>query len=157
LPAYTSLKQATAADLENGIVYFSKVASSERRAERLLQMLKDQQGINIGCMVDLYTHGLQTATRAHRDGQDEETVVCALLHDIGELITPVAHGEIASSILRPYISPENYWILHHHEIFQVESRERFTIDAAADLIDAADVILCAGLLLCTNGGNEERS
>ena len=29
------------------------------------------------------THSIQTATRAHRDG-DEEYVVCALLHDIGD-------------------------------------------------------------------------
>ena len=44
--------------------------------------------------------------------------VVALLHDIGEIWSPINHGEIAASILRPYISPENYWILMHHEIFQ---------------------------------------
>ena len=45
-------------------------------------------------------------------------VVVALLHDIGETLSPVNHGEIAASILRPYISPCSYWILKHHEIFQ---------------------------------------
>ena len=43
----------------------------------------------------------------------------ALLHDIGETLSPVNHGEVAASVLRPYISPCNFWILQHHEIFQL--------------------------------------
>jgi len=81
-------------------------------------MFKAQQGFSIGFPVDLYTHGLQTATLALRDGCDEETVVCALLHDLGECWSSINHGEIAASLLRPYISPENYWVLNHHEVFQ---------------------------------------
>ena len=52
----------------------------------------------------------------HRDGADTETVVCALFHDVGELLSPRCHGEIAASLLRPYISEKNYWILQHHEV-----------------------------------------
>ena len=37
---------------------------------------------------------------------------------IAEAITPNSHGEISASILRPYISEENYWILMHHEVYQ---------------------------------------
>lgn len=44
--------------------------------------------------------------------------MCALLHDIGELLSPNGHGEVPASILRPYISAKNYWVLTHHEIFQ---------------------------------------
>ena len=66
----------------------------------------------------MYEHGLQTATRAHAAGADEETVVVALLHDIGEVLSPVNHGEVAAGLLRPYISPESYFILMHHEVFQ---------------------------------------
>merc|ERR1712190_626371 len=69
-------------------------------------------------MGDMMEHGLQTATRALRDGANEETIVCALFHDIGEVMTPCNHGEVAGALLRPYIFPENYWILIHHEIFQ---------------------------------------
>ena len=39
-----------------------------------------------GYAVDRLTHSLQTATRAERDGRDEEYVVCALLHDIGDTL-----------------------------------------------------------------------
>ena len=51
-----------------------------------------------------------------RDGADTETIVCALFHDVGELLSPRCHGEIAASLLRPYISEKNYWILQHHEV-----------------------------------------
>ena len=46
-----------------------------------LMMLGNDYG---GFAVDRLTHSIQTATRAHRDGRDEEYVVCALLHDIVE-------------------------------------------------------------------------
>jgi predicted HD phosphohydrolase len=48
--------------------------------------------IHTGARVSLYEHSLQTATRALRAGEDEETVVVALLHDIGELMSPSSHG-----------------------------------------------------------------
>ena len=57
--------------------------------------------------------------RAYQDGADEEMVVCALLHDIGEVLSPSNHGEIVAGILKPYISEKMHWILGHHEIFQV--------------------------------------
>eukprot|EP01041_Mallomonas_annulata_P037631 gene37630-biopygen29561 len=43
-----------------------------------LMMLKGDSG---GFAVDRLEHSLQTATRAHQAGEDEEYVVCALLHD----------------------------------------------------------------------------
>ena len=69
--------------------------------------------------IDRRAHSLQTATRALQDGRDEEYVVCALLHDVGESLGPFNHGEVAAAILRPYISTENYWMLAHHQVFQV--------------------------------------
>ena len=51
-----------------------------------------------------YTHSLQSATRADSDGADEETVVCALLHDLGDMIAPDNHSEVIAAILRPYTS-----------------------------------------------------
>jgi len=65
-----------------------------------------------------YTHGLQTATRAHRAGATDEVVACALLHDVGELLSPSNHGDVAAGILRPYISRAMWWTLAHHEVFQ---------------------------------------
>jgi predicted HD phosphohydrolase len=71
-----------------------------------------------GYPVDRMEHSLQTATRAHRDGRDEEYVVCALLHDIGDTLGPANHAEVGAVLLKPYVSEANHWMLHHHGIFQ---------------------------------------
>ena len=63
-------------------------------------------------------HSLQCATRAHRDGADEEMVVAALLHDIGDLLSPFNHSELAAAVLRPYVAERTYWIVRHHGLFQ---------------------------------------
>jgi predicted HD phosphohydrolase len=39
-------------------------------------------GVPSGYRITRLEHCLQSATRAHRAGEDEETVVSALLHDI---------------------------------------------------------------------------
>ncbi len=33
-------------------------------------------------------------------------------------MTPSNHGEVASGLLRPYVSPANAWTLANHEVFQ---------------------------------------
>ena len=81
---------------------------------RMLEDLSGDQAYNI----NRRDHGLQAATRALRDGADEETVVVALLHDVGEALGPMNHGEIAAAILHPFISEDNYWMLKHHGLFQ---------------------------------------
>ena len=86
--------------------------------ERLITHLKLLDGDYGGYQVDRLEHSLQTATRAHRDGRDEEYVVCALLHDIGDTLGPSNHADIAATILEPYVSEENHWIVKHHGIFQ---------------------------------------
>lgn len=80
-----------------------------------LMLLKDDHG---GFSVDRLEHSVQTATRAHRAGKDEEYVVCALLHDLGDILMPASHAEFGAAILKPYISEANHWMLEHHGIFQ---------------------------------------
>ena len=45
-------------------------------------------------------------------------VVAALLHDIGDTIGSANHADVAASVLEPFISEENHWIIKHHGIFQ---------------------------------------
>lgn len=115
---YKLMTEATKEDFDNQMLHFNRDTSPQNRADGLLAMLRSQLGVMGGHSVDLYSHNVQCGSRAFRDGADAETVVCALFHDIGEIITPACHGEIAASILRPYISAQNYWVLQHHEIFQ---------------------------------------
>lgn len=84
----------------------------------LLGMLNDLKA-DEAYPVNRELHSRQAASRALRDGRDEEYVVCCLLHDVGESLGPFNHGEVAAAILRPFISTDNYWMLAHHPIFQV--------------------------------------
>ena len=80
-----------------------------------LRMLGDDEG---GFAVNRLEHSLQTATRAFKDGRDEEYVVCALIHDIGDVLSPSNHAEMGAMVLKPYISEQNHWMMDKHGIFQ---------------------------------------
>jgi predicted HD phosphohydrolase len=90
---------------------------AENLVPEILHLLGRLKGPKLGFQVDRYDHSLQTATRALRDGADEEMVVCALLHDIGDIIAPENHCDIAAGMLKPYVSSENHWLVKHHVIF----------------------------------------
>jgi predicted HD phosphohydrolase len=85
---------------------------------RIVAHLKLLDGDYGGFPVDRLTHSLQTATRAHRDGRDEEYVVCALLHDIGDTLGSFNHPDIGAAILKPFVSEKNHWMVANHGIFQ---------------------------------------
>jgi predicted HD phosphohydrolase len=87
--------------------------------DRLLEALERLRTSLAGYQVTRYEHSLQSATRALRDGRDEEYVVAALLHDIGDDLAPYTHGEMVAAILRPYVRPEVTWIVEHHGAFQL--------------------------------------
>jgi predicted HD phosphohydrolase len=86
--------------------------------DRILTHLKLLDGDYGGFPIDRLEHSLQTATRAHRDGRDEEYVVCALLHDIGDTLGSFNHPDIAAAILKPFVSEENLWMVEKHGVFQ---------------------------------------
>ncbi|HEY8026988.1 MAG TPA: HD domain-containing protein [Burkholderiaceae bacterium] len=86
--------------------------------DRVLAHLKLLDGDFGGFQIDRYHHSLQTATLALRDGRDEEYVVCALLHDIGDTLGTFNHPEVAAAILKPFVGEANLWMIQHHGIFQ---------------------------------------
>jgi predicted HD phosphohydrolase len=86
--------------------------------DRVLSHLALLDGDYGGFPVDRLTHSLQTATLAHKAGRDEEYVVCALLHDIGDTLGSYNHPDIAAAILKPFVSEQNHWMVEHHGIFQ---------------------------------------
>ncbi|MFJ4433774.1 HD domain-containing protein [Pseudomonas sp. NPDC089395] len=86
--------------------------------DRILAHLKLLEGDFGGFPVDRLTHSLQTATLAYNAGEDEEYVVCALLHDIGDTLGAYNHADIAAAILKPFVSAENHWMIEKHAMFQ---------------------------------------
>lgn len=116
LTRFTSLDQSTFEDWQVlGGEFLKLVHGLPDRVISHLALLKGDFG---GFPVDRYTHSLQTATLALRDGRDDEYVVCALLHDIGDTLGSFNHPDIAAAILQPFVSEDNHWMVKHHGIFQ---------------------------------------
>lgn len=85
--------------------------------DRLFRML-DALGSDTAYNITRRDHCLQSATRALADGKDEEYVVVALLHDIGESLGPFNHGEVIAAVLKPFICRDNHFLLTQHGLFQ---------------------------------------
>ena len=91
---------------------------AEKLPDRILEALKNLGDSMDGYQVSRLEHSLQSATRAERDGADEEMIVATLLHDIGDSLAPFNHSQLVASVLRPYVSEKVYWIMLHHGLFQ---------------------------------------
>jgi predicted HD phosphohydrolase len=86
--------------------------------DRLIDQLRLLDSPTSGFPVDRLTHSLQTAHRAEVDGRDEAYLICALLHDVGDILGPNNHAEIAAAILRPWVSEAYHWMVEQHGVFQ---------------------------------------
>ena len=74
--------------------------------EQQIEFLKFMKGLNSNfrrLQISRLEHSLQTATRAYNDNADEEMVVAALLHDIGDELAPLNHSEYAAAVLKTYM------------------------------------------------------
>jgi predicted HD phosphohydrolase len=113
---FTRMQDSTAADWR--LIGGEFAGFARQLPDRLMAHLKLLDGDYGGFPVDRYAHSLQTATLALRDGRDDEYVVCALLHDIGDSLGTFNHFDIAAAILKPFVSDANLWMVQHHGIFQ---------------------------------------
>ncbi len=113
---FRSMEEGTQEDWMKIASQFGPFAA--QGGKRVLDHLRLLDGDYGGFPVDRLTHCRQTATRAFKDGRDEEYVVCALLHDIGDTLGAYNHPDIAASILKPFVSEQNHWMVEQHGIFQ---------------------------------------
>ena len=67
--------------------------------DRMLEAMQQLDGSLEGYRVSRLEHSLQSATRAYEAGEDEEMVVAALFHDIGDILAPASHSEMAAAII----------------------------------------------------------
>ena len=91
---------------------------ANRTAERIIEFMSNLTETLEGYQVSRLEHSIQSATRAYRNGESEEMVVAALLHDIGDELAPMNHSEYAATILKPYVSKRTHWIIEKHGEFQ---------------------------------------
>ena len=106
-------------------------------ADRVLDELRRADEVTLeGYKISRLAHGLQSATRAMRDGADIDWVVGALLHDIGDGLAPQNHDRMSAEVIRPFVRWDVAWVVEHHGIFQMlyyahhygwdrDARERF--------------------------------
>ena len=87
-------------------------------ADRILKFMSGLNETLEGYQVSRLEHSLQSATKAFKNGESEEMVVAALLHDIGDELAPMNHSEYAAAILKPYVSEKVHWIVKMHGLFQ---------------------------------------
>jgi predicted HD phosphohydrolase len=112
---FTAMEHATRTDYD--LVFAHDDDNIATQAERVISWLRMMDG-DSPYQISRLDHCLQAATRAESDGADDETIACALLHDIGDVIAPANHSQAAAALLRPYVSEKNYWIVLNHGLFQ---------------------------------------
>ena len=91
----------------------------EGTADRLLKFMSGLNSTLEGYKISRLEHSLQTATRALNDKAEDEIIVAALLHDIGDELAPLNHSEYAAAVLKPYVSEKTRWIVEKHGEFQM--------------------------------------
>lgn len=116
--SFTQMKDGTREDYE--LLHEAEKPYLAGTADRLLKELASQAEETIsGYKITRLEHGLQSATRARRDGADTDWVVATLLHDVGDGLAPQNHDKFAAEIMRPFMREEVVWTVEHHGIFQM--------------------------------------
>lgn len=88
--------------------------------DRILDELRRHGAATLeGYRITRLAHGLQSATRAERDGADIDWIVGALLHDIGDGLAPQNHDRFSAEVIRPFVRWDVAWVVEHHGIFQM--------------------------------------
>ena len=113
---FKSIRESTHRDWD--IITTRYVPFAQELPDRILAHLKLLGGDSGGFPVDRLHHSLLTATLAHKGGEDEEYLVCALLHDVGDMLGSWNHPDVSAAILKPFVSEANHWMVEKHGIFQ---------------------------------------
>ena len=91
----------------------------EDTADRILKFMGGLNSTLEGYKIGRLEHSLQAATRALNDKANDEMIVAALLHDIGDELAPLNHSEYAAAVLKPYVSEKTHWLVEKHGEFQM--------------------------------------
>ena len=115
--SFTEMKKGTKEDY----LFLDKHEKNfaDKTAERILKFMSNLTDTLEGYQISRLEHSLQSATRAYRNGESDEMVVAALIHDIGDELAPLNHSEYAATILKPYVSKKTHWIIEKHGEFQM--------------------------------------
>ena len=114
---WTAMADGTEEDYAQLATMFEDYAR-DTLVPHLLSVMQLLEGPTLGYQIDRERHCRQSATRALRNGESDEFVAAALLHDIGDVLAPENHSAVAAAIVAPYVSEETEWVVRHHGLFQ---------------------------------------
>lgn len=115
--SFTAMKEGTVEDFE--IIAANDELTTKELPDRLIAHLQEMAKDDGAYKISRLEHVLQCATRTQRDKADDDWVIAALLHDLGDVLAPFTHGQVAGEILRPFVKEEVAWVVSHHGTFQM--------------------------------------
>ena len=92
---------------------------AKKTPNRILKYMSGFTSTLEGYQISRLEHSLQTATRSLNDKAEDEMIVAALLHDIGDELAFHNHSEFSAAVLKPYVSEKTHWIVEMHGLFQL--------------------------------------
>jgi len=114
---FTAMKQGSVADYQ--IIAANDAVTAKELPNRLIEHLKEMAEDDGAYQISRLDHVLQCATRIYEDGEDEDWIMAGLFHDIGDVLAPFTHGQVAAEVLRPFVREEVSWVVRHHGTFQM--------------------------------------
>jgi len=115
--SFTAMNDCTQEDAD--LLWHNHSLAVQSHADNILATLVRLDQGDIGYKVTRLGHSLQSASRAWRDGADDDWIVATLLHDIGDELAPYNHDEYAAAIIRPFVREQCAWCVAHHAAFQM--------------------------------------
>lgn len=120
------MKNGTPEDYQ--LIRSNDEATARDLPQRLTDHLREMEKDDGAYQISRLAHVLQCATRAYRDKANDDWIIAALMHDIGDVLAPYTHGQVAAEIIRPFVSEEATWVVKHHGIFQMFYNTSLTDD-----------------------------
>ena len=114
---FTAMRDGTVEDYL--IIQENDQVTAQELPERIMNHLREMALDDGAYQISRLDHVLQCATRAFRDNADDDWIAAALLHDLGDVLAPYSHGQVASEIIRPFVKKEVAWVVQNHGVFQM--------------------------------------
>jgi len=115
--SFTQMKHGTVDDYK--IIAANDDETAKELPNKLIAHLKEMAEDDGAYKISRLDHVLQCATRASRDHADKDWIIAALFHDIGDVLAPYTHGQVAAEIIRPFVKEEVTWVVRNHGVFQM--------------------------------------
>lgn len=115
--SFTAMKDGTVEDYE--IIAANDELTASELPDRLIEHLREMGEDDGAYKISRLEHVLQCATRVYRDSTDIDWVMAGLFHDIGDVLAPFTHGQVAAEIIRPFVKEEVSWVVRNHGTFQM--------------------------------------